>query len=695
MKTNHALYLRRRNKIVVPPGDGADLLPLHYVATVSKNLELLGFALSETLIAACRSLSLDALTALYQELIADLERSKGAHQTFKPFYPNFPEQVMTMREGELYINALLHYWTEGQYRPAAKLLARLPLLDKTKFQPIDLGTEKEFEALFGQIAASHTSLSEQDKEDLAWFVAAYGDDIARLLPEVIGHKENMAFLAGLLLTHTHNAVDLVGPLCKTATDVLRLAVALSGGDVSRAQSAKFCVFSRPERRFLLGLLERQSHMTEDMLRWKGRWIRLGERLHPGEFGGRFPQAADAFAVLRNDLPFATFNRLVEKAMAEGDVPGAMESLSARPGEFARRLDHLLRLDPARQESVLTAFAEAAPRVSTPVLLQVGSHFGVREQPGHLRVFFPKGNVAKAHAEENTLPPLPAEVCRRVQALCRAALTERFRALPPLGKCWVDPALADYLVPFSQRSASKSLRTLVRGSKLPLPESEVVRFFVWWKNGRERTDIDLSASLFDAEFNFVETVSYYNLRSEYGGCHSGDIVDAPQGASEFIDITPSQVLAKGIAYVVMTLNSYTRQPYCDLPECFAGWMARSHPASGESYEPKTVQDRVDIAADTRIAVPLLLDLVRRQVVWCDAALKNHPRWNNNVHANLGGIQLTLKSFVDLKKPNLYDLFVLHAEARGTLAGSPDAADTVFSVENETPFHLEVIASEYLS
>ena len=41
---------------------------------------------------------------------------------------------------------------------------------------------------------------------------------------------------------------------------------------------------------------------------------------------------------------------------------------------------------------------------------------------------------------------------------------------------------------------------------------------------------------------------------------------------------------------MTLNSYTQQPYCDLPECFAGWMAREKADSGEIYEPKTVQDQ---------------------------------------------------------------------------------------------------------
>ena len=43
------------------------------------------------------------------------------------------------------------------------------------------------------------------------------------------------------------------------------------------------------------------------------------------------------------------------------------------------------------------------------------------------------------------------------------------------------------------------------------------------------------------------------------------------------------------YVVTSINSFTEQPYCDLPECFAGWMARADTASGEVFEPRSVFD----------------------------------------------------------------------------------------------------------
>lgn len=691
---SNSIYLRRRSRIVLPEGEGQGL-PLSYAVSVARNLESFGFTLSEPLIRACQALSLEQLTALYQQLVTDLRAATGAHRAFRPMYPNFPQQVMAMGESELYLNALIHYVTGGKWLPPSRPKLRLPLMDKAEPKVIELGTREEFEGLFPQVASANAALSEQDSEDLTWFVSTFGDGIERLLPEDVPQKENMAFLAGLLIAHTTHAEAFLGRYCKTATDVLRLAVALSAGDVSLAKPTKFRSFKRPERRLLLGLLEGRQNLTEDMLRWRGRWVRLGEKLHPGEHRAAFPKTAAAFGVLRDGLPFETFNGRVETALAAGDAAEAVRILTPRAGDFARRLDHVLRLDPSAQTEAVAAFAAVAEKVSTPVLLQVRAHFSARPDPPPLRVFFPKGSVAKAHVEENVLPPLSEGVCAQVADVCAEALRQRFSALTPLGRVYVDPKLSHYTVPFATRSASKSFRTVGRGSRLPLPAGcQVLRFFVWWHNGKERTDIDLSAAMFDADFALKDLVSYYSLTG-YGGVHSGDIVDAPKGASEFIDVTLAKVREQGVRYIVMVLQSYTQQPYADLPECFAGWMARQEPGSGEVYDPRTVEGRLDLTADTRIAIPLIFDVLDGTTVWCDMALKSSPNWQNNVHGNLSGIAVTLQSLVSLKKPNLFDLFLLHAEARGERVGTPESADVVFSVENETPFRQEEIASEYLA
>ncbi len=323
---NNTIYLRRRSKVALPPlseSGGTELLPINVVATASKNLETLGYIFSDELLQECRKLSREEFSAFYRNLVDTLKRLKGAHRAFKPMYPNFPEQVMAMDECDLYLNALIHYWTAGQAVPFVEVKKRapLPLMPATtlKLQVIGLGTGDEFRQLFTKLVGSNASLSDQDKSDMAWFVEAHGEGIERLLPESIPHKETVAALAALLLKHLNadRALELVGKFIKTATDVLRLAVSMSGGDVSLAEPTKFVSFKRAERKLLLSLLERYKSPVEDMLRWKKRWIRLGERLHPGEFGKRFPKCAEAFRILRDDVSVETVQQALWSKRSRG------------------------------------------------------------------------------------------------------------------------------------------------------------------------------------------------------------------------------------------------------------------------------------------------------------------------------------------------------------------------------------------
>lgn len=684
----NSIYLRRRHRVYVK--EGADRVPETHLAALQKNVEALGFVLSQPLMERVQTLSAERLSSFYKAFIKDLREMTGSHREFKPMYPNFPDQVMEMSAARLYLNAILHYLTNELPRYVKQ--PRPGLIDQPKLRVIELGTREDFENLFTQLAGSRTSLSPQDKQDVTWFATQYRDDIARLMPKAIPVKENLAVVGAQLLRHTTLADSLLDGKVRTATDVLRLAVALSDGDVSLAEPTKFGKFTRGERKRLLNWLERCGDPTEDMLRWKERWKRLAERLHPGDYSAEFPKTFAAFDVLRNDRDFVTFNGRIERHLLSRDAVGVLPLLAKRPGDLTRRLDHLLRLggDP---NAVLDAFRDAAASVATPVLLQVLTHFTHRPQPRPLRTFFPKGDVAKVQAIANDLAPLPQGIPEDVARICEQTLVARFSKLPPLGKCYLDPTLVNYLVPFSQRSASKALRTLVRGSRLPLPEANVIRFFLRWKNGSSRTDIDLSAALYGSDFNYLDVVSYYNLQN-FGGHHSGDIVDAPNGAAEFIDLDIERTLAGKVRFVVMSLNSFTEQPYCDLPECFAGWMGRTHANSGEIFEPRTVENKVDIASNTRICIPAILDLVAREVLWADIALRKHPRWNN-VRNNLSGVSVVLRALTSLTKTNLHTLFSLHIQARGDLVPHKASADVVFSVNDGiTPFDLSRIAAEFL-
>lgn len=359
------------------------------------------------------------------------------------------------------------------------------------------------------------------------------------------------------------------------------------------------------------------------------------------------------------------------------------------------------------------FSEVAKDVSTPVLLQVYNHFktqGDKEK----RIFLPKGMLAKAFITDNNVEALSGKIADDISFICRNALVERFKELPSLGKVYVDPELKEQNVPFAMRSASKALKTVARGSQINLAEngedpSGTTRFFVWWHDMETteeqkandphgyynpgRVDIDLSVVFMNEEFNYVNHCSFTNLRGD-GFAHSGDITSAPNGACEFIDINKKN-LDPNIKYMVMVINSYTDQPYYDLPECFAGWMERDRPQDGEIYEPRTVKNKFDLTSDSKTVLPMIIDIHNNKAIWADLSIKTGNWWNMIENQNKT-IQHMVQSMVYLSKPNLYDLFEMHAHARGEVVSDKKDAETIFSLhEGITPYEYETIASEFMA
>ena len=709
-KNINSLLIRRVGKIWLCYSNFVSAIPevprLQQASTFTKEIQKLGYVLSAKAFKAVSLLKADEASDILSKVIETLREIKGVRR-YTPMYPNFPEQVMNATDSELYLNALVHYWSVALADVSGLDLAWLPNYEKqprpslkefTNLTVLDLTDHVEPHRIFYALVASNVAWSAQDKEDIEYLVQpSPSSSFVRvgILPDVIPNKENLAFLAGLPAYQSD--VSLIQRYFKNATDVLRLAVAMSGGDVSLAAPTKFRNFKRSERRFLLALLDNIGYdsIVMDMQRWPKQWLRLGERLHPNEY--KFYNAANAFTGIRKGTAPKTVASKVEKALADGSPDFAAALICDRPGELARRLDHMLRIG-GSDKRIVGFFEKVASSVSTPVLLQVHAHFNNRCNPKDLRIFLPKGSIAKAKAIANNTLPISNDVCSRIVLACEAALQERFAELEPLGNVYIDERLGKCFVPAGLRSASKSLRTLVRGSRLPFGSSaNTIRFFMWWKQGDTRCDLDLSAVSYDTNWKFKDQVSWTQLRgNRIRACHSGDITSAPHGACEFIDLDVDSVIQSGARYVVMSVFSFTGQDFASLPESFAGWMMRKDPKSGEIFEPSTVQDRFDVSHGGKVAIPLILDCVTREVIWADISLKGRPNFNS-LEANAKGLALTGKAVAEMVKPNLYDLFSMHAIARGgMLVSSPESADTVFSMDQGvTPFNIEKIASEFMA
>ena len=695
------ILLRRKNKVILEKGN-AEVPNTRYVATIAKNIEELGYTFSKELFETLQTLEKDQLNAFYLELIPMLKKMVGADVVYNPMYKNFPESVMEADYVDLYINALVHYWSGGTLYPVEEKKERLPLFDETKVKVIDLGTTEDLQDIFYNLCKSKTSISDTDKADLEWIFK----NMNVKFPDEIPLKENVALVGKLYLENYPLATSKgIQKYFKTATDVLRLITAMSDGDISLATNTKFRSFKRKERRMLMELLQGCGYIEEDMLRYKNKWIRVGERLHPAEYSdSQFGKVITAFNKLRNGVKIETFSGKVTKAIDTEDYKAALSLLKKRPGELARKLDQLLR-STDNKNAVVNTFKDVASDVSTPVLLQVKEHFAHRTEKLDSRVFFPKGNLVRCHCIENTLPDIDSKYCNAIVKICENALVDNFKSKDFLGNVYLSEEFKRYTVPFSQRSASKSLKAITRGSRLPIPDNtNALRAFIWWTNAKSRVDIDLSAAIFDENWNYMEHVSYTNLRSnKYKSVHSGDITNGGpvdgDGVSEFLDVDIDSVVKYGARYVVYEVYSFTEQKFADLPHAMFGWMSREDAGSGEIYEPKTVEQKMDLASQSIVCIPVIFDCVAREMIWCDMNLSldgcHRHYGGNNVESNLYGVAATCYSMVNMSKPNLYDLIDLHIRARGLRVDNKEEADTVFDVnEGITPFDTEVLVAEYL-
>lgn len=712
------IILRRKNRVFINDNDMLKSLSgaageknKQIVATMNKNIEVFGYTMSEALFNKLVHMKVKSREVVYDALVSGLKEITGADKVYNPMYPNFPESVMEKDDFELYFNAIVHYWSFGTLLPYEEKKERAPFFNAAKVKVLEAGSFDDLNDIFNNLCASKTSLSKSEVDDMIFIL----NSAKVTLPDEIPFKENTACICRLLVD---TGVDTDGSLCrkyiKTATDVLRLVTAMSDGDVSLAENTKFRNLKRNERRIIMNLLAGCGNAAEDMSRYAGRWIRVGEKLHPGEFAKnkRYTKVVQAFGIIRNDGKIQSFAGRVDAAVASGDANTVVSLLKKRPGEFARRIDFLLRTfdKDADRKAVIMGFASVAKDVSSTVLLQVREHF-INKLDGNddMRVFFPKGNLARSYYVKNDkTEAIPEDAMKMVIAVCESALINIYGNREFLGKVYIDEALKDYTVPFSLRSAGKTMTAVSRGSRIAIDDSaKIIRPFIWWTNTKDDIiDVDLSVAVFADDWNCLEHVSYSNLKSSrFGICHSGDITNGGpvdgEGVAEFIDLDIEKALSAGARYAVFNVYNFSDENFSKMEHAAFGFMTRNDMKSGEIFEPSTVKQRMDLASATTTCIPVIFDLKERVFVWCDMALTaDHVRAGYggiNVESNLPSVVVTCKAMVDIKKPNLYDLFIFNAKARGVITDNPDEADIRFGLHDNCDVKssdIDVIVGKYL-
>ncbi|WP_405946369.1 hypothetical protein OG588_06010 [Streptomyces prunicolor] len=633
-----------------------------------------GFKLSADLLERLSGLSGETVVGIAVRTLGTVRELVGDHVQHNAYFFDFPANVpdtvdfwmscvaeaiqdketpaSTLKQLRNGVVNLLSLPTYGRYQHTyAELLAahdELIAAAGDRLTVMHAGGElaDELTALYLALAGSTTPLGEEHRHDLLTLAERCAEGPQ---PEVIPVRENRALVNQARLN--------VGSelLVDTVTDVLRLACALSDGDVTLVEPTRFRSLSRPVRRALLAALDSVVAASPAKLADVGvrreAWKRLGERLHPHEYP-RWPYAAEVFAVARGEVKAPSFDSRVEELLAENDLLGAVEQLKSAPGKLFRALDRLLRtaLTQEERDAVVAAAELVAPDVSGRVVLSVREHLHNRaRETGKLRVFVNRRGRAWVIDDERSVVGAVER-----ERLIGALDDETRRRLPSPERLLVDPEVLDVALPLSGKATAAGLGVLPRGS-LSMIEGELLRFFVYWKERAQRTDFDLSALMLNADYSTNTWLSYTSL-TEAEGEHSGDIVEAPDGASEFINLRLGAVRG---AFVVPQVNIFAGEGFEEVEESFFGFMLREGEQRGRPFEPRTVRMKSELRGAGRVALPLVFlrgDDGRWRAKWLHLYLKGSPS-ANRVEENrvtvanlLRGIvereQLTVRHLVEL-------------------------------------------------
>lgn len=667
-----------------PTGDGEVVTRQLDVALLSE-----GFVASTEVLAHLAGMEAGAAFDVAVQVVAAAKRRIGSHVEHNPYFIDFPTGVPPTEhfwrqclashgvavEGAVDLTTLPTY---GRYQHSfAEMLVRReerPASSDDRRTLLTLGGTVEDEArrVYAELAGATTPPTAGDIELLADLAAAF---VADTVPEDVPVRENRATIDSARL-----AAGLPLALCDTVTDVLRVAVRASGGDVALARRSRLRSFARRERRCLLAALDRvvaaQPSALADVTRRRERWKRLGERLHPHEYAERWPHAATVFTVARGEAAARSSTARAEMAAARGNVVGAADALAPTPGVLLRWADRLLRT--ARdedREQIAERIATALPAASGRVLCSLRSHLENADRPNPERLFVTR--FGRPHLEPETREPLPRDAALHLAGLVDEEIARR---LPAPGTLVVDPAILAVALPLSGKATTDGHAVLPRGTRSPLPKSDVLRFFIHWREAARRTDFDLSLLLLDDGFQAVGQVSWTNL-GERGVAHSGDLTEASQGATEFIDVTLGDIRAR---HVVPQVYVFAGEGFDEVAESLFGYMTMSDGRWWQRrapFDPRAVRSRSELRGEGRIALPLAFTRGEDgwRATWMHLLLSGRPVFNQVETAHV-----TTSSFVRdavtrrvLTVRHLVDLWARQADRVIVL---PEGADRVDDLDD---------------
>jgi hypothetical protein len=652
IKMSDDILLVQNGYVAVPDlvaADGAkiDDLRLQSLGTIVSNLAYYGYVPSLAATQAIMKLSDAGIYEFWNNAKPALAYVTGEDRKMGDFvvYKNFPKEVLEMSQAKYWFNQVLMYWGLPNELFTQEVEERETLDEKTDIKVLDLADGETVSKIFANLCKTTAKWNDFQNAQAKHLIAAKPDVVIDM--DQFAFKENGVTLVAHCIADTVSGARRVA--FSTATDVLRLAAALSEGDVSLRTKSKFRKFSRPERRFLLGLIENAKHIEEDFAMRKEPWKRLLSNLHPADFNAA--RVSAAYDRLYNKQVH-TLDAKVERAMAKKDVV-SLELLKAQPGLLLRRLHKAYDL--FGREAV-EAFKSVSHALTVSQLVKLDGYLATVNDRKSL-VFTPKGNWTKAQFVENGKAKFADHDLADLRGHISEEIGARLNALYPSG-FKVDPATKDVKL----QANGQELASYGRGTVFSIPENmKFLRTASYWEFKTDWGNVwfDVGWNFYGDDWSHKGTVCWDSTQpfASQSAVFSGDPTNSKDlngRACQMIDLYPQKLVADGVRYAVWNVLCYSSIPFEGATEVLATLQWGEEPQEGNLYEPSRAQMVFPLTGKSLSKYVAYVDLVERKLVYMDVGLSADVRSAQSNEVEIGE---RMAAFVEYlaSLPSIHDVF----------------------------------------
>lgn len=642
MKTE--LILIKNHLVEIPVPESKTNLDLSIVGTIFSNLAYYGFVLSKEATARLLKLSEEQVKTWWTSTERYLKEITGDSKNMDKFvvYKNFPQECLEKTQCEYWVSQILMYvGFPNDYFTQAEV-SRDKMFEKLSLKVLQLAKEGSLNAIYENLLKTPVRWTSEQLSYVRYFVTHQKFELnVKLIP----FKENLVTILADVMVHN------IKVKLSSATDVLRLGVALSEGDVTFKTNTKFKSFARPHRKFLLGQLENCSNLEEDVARDENRWKKFLYALHPGDYW--YTRVNAVYNKLYNG-DVTTFNSAVEALIVNRDS-GVLKLLQNRPGEFVRRLHNMIDLF---SDAAVEAFIVVIPKLKTQQILKIRNYLltiGTRK----FLTIAPQGNWTKLKILPNTKTAInksqSAKLIRQMDKILAERLNKKFKD---------GVALCDKTQFVKLQTSDSDLLPYGRGTVFEIPAAiKFIRSASVWKNKAFGQTghygnlwYDNGWNFFDSDWKNVGNCCWSESRLGDAAIFSGDPTsskDVEGNACQMIDLYIDRLIERGVRYAVWNVLCYNRVSFSK-SEVFAALQWGEEAQKGKLFEPARCQLSFPLKGENMTKYIAYVDLVERKLVYIDANLNGQV---NSATSNGKILEKLMPAYVEYLNtlPSVYDLF----------------------------------------